>query len=147
MIDDVYNSKLLQLAGNITRLGLLVDAQATAKAHSKLCGSTITVSLNVEDGVISDYGQDVKACALGQSSASVVGSHIVGQTPATMRALRKTMMAMLKENGPAPEGDFADLKFLEPVREYKARHGSTLLVFDAVVAALDQIEGRGSAAA
>lgn len=147
MIDDVYNSKLLQLAGNITRLGLLVDAQATAKAHSKLCGSTITVSLNVEDGVISDYGQEVKACALGQSSASVVGSHIVGQTPATMRALRKTMMAMLKENGPAPEGDFADLKFLEPVREYKARHGSTLLVFDAVVAALDQIEGRGSAAA
>lgn len=147
MIDDVYNSKLLQLAGNITRLGLLVDAQATAKAHSKLCGSTITVSVNVEDGVISDYGQEVKACALGQSSASVVGSHIVGQTPATMRALRKTMMVMLKENGPAPEGDFADLKFLEPVREYKARHGSTLLVFDAVVAALDQIEGRGSAAA
>lgn len=140
MLDDIYNAKILEFAGNIPRLGRLDTPQATAKAHSRLCGSTVVVDLNVADGKVSDFAHDVKACALGQASASIMAQHVIGATPDELRELRETMRAMLKENGPAPEGRFEDLKFLEPVREYKARHASTLLTFDAVVDALDQIE-------
>ena len=140
MIDDVYNAKILEFAGNIPRLGKLEAPDASAKAHSKLCGSTITVDLKVSNGTITDYAHEVKACALGQSSASIVASHIVGAHADELRALKTTMYAMLKQGGPAPEGRFSALKFLEPVREYRARHASTLLVFDAVVDALDQID-------
>ena len=144
-INDVYNGKILEFAGNIGRIGRLENPDATAKAHSKLCGSTVTVDVRVADDRVVDYAQDVKACALGQSSASIVSRNVVGQRTDDLRALRTTMHAMLKENGPAPEGDFADLKFLEPVREYRARHASTLLVFDALVDALDQIEAKEAA--
>lgn len=140
MLDDIYNAKILEFAGNIPRLGRLDTPQATAKAHSRLCGSTVVVDLNVADGKVSDFAHDVKACALGQASASIMAQHVIGATPDELRELRETMRAMLKEHGPAPEGRFEDLKFLEPVREYKARHASTLLTFDAVVDALDQIE-------
>ncbi|MBD8876584.1 iron-sulfur cluster assembly scaffold protein [Roseibium polysiphoniae] len=140
MLDDIYNAKILEFAGNIPRLGRLDAPQASAKAHSRLCGSTVVVDLNVADGKVSDFAHDVKACALGQASASIMAQHVVGATPDELRELRETMRAMLKDNGPAPEGRFEDLKFLEPVREYKARHASTLLTFDAVVDALDQIE-------
>ncbi|MBS8260110.1 iron-sulfur cluster assembly scaffold protein [Roseibium polysiphoniae] len=140
MLDDIYNAKILEFAGNIPRLGRLDTPQATAKAHSRLCGSTVVVDLNVVDGKVSDFAHDVKACALGQASASIMAQHVIGATPDELRELRETMRAMLKDNGPAPEGRFEDLKFLEPVREYKARHASTLLTFDAVVDALDQIE-------
>ena len=144
-INDVYNGKILEFAGNIGRIGRLENPDATAKAHSKLCGSTVTVDVRVAGDRVVDYAQDVKACALGQSSASIVSRNVVGQRTDDLRALRTTMHAMLKENGPAPEGDFADLKFLEPVREYRARHASTLLVFDALVDALDQIEAKEAA--
>ncbi|MEP4033096.1 iron-sulfur cluster assembly scaffold protein [Roseibium polysiphoniae] len=140
MLDDIYNAKILEFAGNIPRLGRLDTPQATAKSHSRLCGSTVVVDLNVADGKVSDFAHDVKACALGQASASIMAQHVVGATTDELRELRETMRAMLKDNGPAPEGRFEDLKFLEPVREYKARHASTLLTFDAVVDALDQIE-------
>ncbi|WP_289035784.1 iron-sulfur cluster assembly scaffold protein [uncultured Roseibium sp.] len=140
MLDDIYNAKILEFAGNIPRLGRLDTPQASAKAHSRLCGSTVVVDLNVADGKVSDFAHDVKACALGQASASIMAQHVVGATPDELRELRETMRAMLKDNGAAPEGRFEDLKFLEPVREYKARHASTLLTFDAVVDALDQIE-------
>jgi NifU-like protein involved in Fe-S cluster formation len=140
MLDDIYNAKILEFAGNIPRIGRLEKPQATAKAHSRLCGSTVIVDLNVDEGKVSDFAHDVKACALGQASASIMARHVIGATPDELREVRETMRAMLKENGPAPEGRFADLKFLEPVREYKARHASTLLTFDAVVDALDQIE-------
>lgn len=140
MIDDVYNAKILEFAGNIPRLGRLEAPDASAKAHSKLCGSTITVDLKVSDGIVTDYAHEVKACALGQSSASIVASRIIGAEADELRALKATMYGMLKQGGPAPEGRFAALKFLEPVRDYRARHASTLLVFDAVVDALDQIE-------
>ncbi|HEY4192100.1 MAG TPA: iron-sulfur cluster assembly scaffold protein [Mesorhizobium sp.] len=140
MIDDVYNAKILSFAGNIGRIGRLERPDATAKAHSKLCGSTVTVDLAVDNGVVTDFAHDVKACALGQASSSIMAEHVVGASAEELRAVRETMLKMLKENGPPPEGRFADLKYLEPVRDYKARHASTLLTFDAVVDALDQIE-------
>ena len=140
MIDDVYNAKILGFAGNIGRIGRLDHPDATATAHSKLCGSTVAIDLNLQDGVVTDFAHIVKACALGQASSSVMASHVVGATAEELRAVRQTMLQMLKENGPPPEGRFADLKYLEPVRDYKARHASTMLTFDAVVDAIDQIE-------
>jgi NifU-like protein involved in Fe-S cluster formation len=142
MIDDVYNSKILEFAGNIPRIGRLDDADAEATAHSKLCGSKVTVWLKMQDDTITDFAHDVKACALGQASSSIMARNVIGAKSSEMREVRETMRAMLKENGPAPDGRFADLKFLEPVRDYKARHASTLLTFDAVVDAIGQIERR-----
>ena len=148
-INDVYNGKILEFAGNISRTGRLENPDATAKAHSRLCGSTVTVDVKMQGDTVADYAQDVKACALGQSSASILARNVVGQRADDLRALRQQMHAMLKEGGAAPGGDFADLAYLEPVREYRARHASTLLVFDALVDALDQVEAqeaRGAAA-
>lgn len=147
MIDDIYNAKILEFAGNIPRTTRLSEPDATAKAHSKLCGSTVTVDLKMDGDTVVDYGQEVKACALGQASSSIMAQHIVGATEEELRTVRMQMVAMLKEGGPAPTGRFADLQYLMPVRDYKARHASTLLVFDAVVDALEQIaEQRASAA-
>ncbi len=140
MIDDVYHAKILEFAGNIPRIGSLEDADATARAHSKLCGSTVKVWLKMDGDVVSDFAHDVKACALGQASSSIMANNIIGASTAELRRVREQMIAMLKENGPPPDGRFSDLQFLEPVRDYKARHASTLLTFDAVVDALDQIE-------
>lgn len=140
MIDDVYNAKILGFAGNIGRIGKLADADASAVAHSKLCGSTVIVHLKMDGETVSDFAHEVKACALGQASSSVMASHVVGSTSAELRALQETMRRMLKENGAPPDGRFADLKYLEPVRDYKARHASTMLTFDAVVDAIGQIE-------
>ena len=142
MIDDVYNARILDFAGNIPRIGTLENADAEASAHSKLCGSKVKVWLKMDGDQVADFAQDVKACALGQASSSIMARNIVGASAAELREVRETMRLMLKENGPAPEGRFADLKFLEPVRDYKARHASTLLTFDAVVDCLDQIEAR-----
>ena len=140
MIDDVYNAKILGFAGNIGRIGRLENPDASAMAHSKLCGSTVTIDLKMKDGVVTDFGHVVKACALGQASSSIMANHVVGATADELRAVRETMLKMLKENGAPPEGRFADLKYLEPVRDYRARHASTMLTFDAVVDAIGQIE-------
>jgi NifU-like protein involved in Fe-S cluster formation len=140
MSDAVYNKRILELAAEIPRLGRLLRPQASATAHSRLCGSTITVDLALAEGRISDYAQELKACALGQASASILARNILGATPEELRALRDDMRKMLKENGPPPAGKWADLAVLEPVRDYKARHASTLLPFDAVVGALDKID-------
>ena len=140
MIDDVYNAKILGFAGNIGRIGRLANPDASAMAHSKLCGSTVVVDLMMRDGVVTDFAHDVKACALGQASSSIMAQNVVGASADELRAVRETMRRMLKENGAPPDGRFGDLKFLEPVRDYKARHASTLLTFDAVVDAIDQIE-------
>ena len=142
MIDDVYNAKILGYAGNISRIGRLPEPDATATAHSKLCGSTVTIDLVVRDGVVTDFAHDVKACALGQASSAIMAENIVGATPEELRAVREGMRRMLKENGAPPQGRFEDLKYLEPVREYNARHASTMLTFDAVVDALQQIEAK-----
>lgn len=146
MIDDVYNSKLLHFAGNITCIGNLDAPDATAKAVSKLCGSSVAIDLKMEDGKVSQFAQQVKACALGQATASIVAENIIGATELELREAHREMLAMLKQEGPAPKGRFEDLKYLQPVRDYKARHASTLLVLDALIDALNQINSKKSAA-
>ena len=138
MLNDVYNARILDLAGNIPRLGRLESPDASATAHSKLCGSTVTVDLKMEGDTVADFAHEVKACALGQASSSVMARNVVGATADELREVRAAMQRMLKENGPAPGGRWSDLAVLEPVRDYKARHASTLLTFDAVVEALEQ---------
>jgi NifU-like protein involved in Fe-S cluster formation len=135
MVDDLYNPRILDLAGNIPRLGRLGHPDGSATAHSKLCGSTITVDLRLEGNAVSDFAQEVKACALGQASASILARNVVGATVGELTQARDQLRRMLKENGPPPEGRFAELRFLEPVREYRARHASTMLAFEAVVEA------------
>ncbi len=147
MIDDIYNRRILELAADIPRLGRLPRADASATAHSKLCGSTVTVDLVMDGDAVTDFAHDVKACALGQASSSIMARHVVGSTADELRALRDTVRRMLKENGPPPSGRWADIAVLEPVRDYKARHASTLLTFDAVVEAVGRIEAARTAAA
>ena len=142
MLNDVYNARILELAGNIPRLGRLENPDASATAHSKLCGSTVTIDLKMDGPVVQDFAHDVKACALGQASSSLMARHVVGARADELRELRETVRKMLKENGPAPSGPWADFAVLEPVRDYKARHASTLLTFDAVVSALDRVAGK-----
>jgi NifU-like protein involved in Fe-S cluster formation len=146
MLNEVYNARILELAGNIPRLGRLEAPDATATAHSKLCGSTVTVDLKMDGDTVTDFSHDVKACALGQASSSIMARHVVGSKAAELRSLRETVRKMLKENGAPPAGKWADIAVLEPVRDYKARHASTLLTFDAVTAAIDQIEAKRKAA-
>ncbi|MGL4323222.1 MAG: iron-sulfur cluster assembly scaffold protein [Beijerinckiaceae bacterium] len=144
MLDDVYNRRILALAADIPRLGRLSAPQASATVRSKLCGSTVTVDLSLADGRVSDFAHDVRACALGQASSSIMARHVIGATPDELRHVRDLVRAMLKDKGaPPPEGDrWEDIRVLEPVRDFKARHASTLLTFDAVVEALDTLEGR-----
>ena len=147
MLNDVYNEKILDLAGNIPRLGRLPAPDASATAHSKLCGSTVTVDVKMDGGEITDFAHDVKACALGQASSSIMARHVIGAKPDELRGLRETVRKMLKENGAPPTGKWADIALLEPVRDYKARHASTMLTFDAVVKAVDEIEAKRKQAA
>ena len=146
MLNEVYNSRILELAGNIPRLGRLAQPDATATAHSKLCGSTVTVDLRMDGDTVTDFSHEVKACALGQASSSIMARHVVGSNAGELRDLRETVRRMLKENGPPPAGKWADVAVLEPVRDYKARHASTLLTFDAVTDAIAQIEARRKSA-
>jgi SUF system NifU family Fe-S assembly protein len=146
MINEVYNKRIIELAGNIPRLGRLPDAQATATAHSKLCGSTVTVDLKMEGEEVTDFAHEVKACALGQASSSIMARHVIGANADELRNLRETVRKMLKENGTPPDGKWGDIAVLEPVRDYKARHASTMLTFDAVVDAVNQIEAKRKAA-
>lgn len=144
-LDEIYNTRILELAGEISRNGRLDHPDATASAHSKLCGSTIEVDLNVSGGRVTDFAQTVKACLLGQAAASIVAREIVGTSETEFHAIAAQMRAMLKEGGPPPTGRWADLAILEPVRHYKARHASTLLVFEAVEKAFAQIDETQSA--
>lgn len=150
MLDDVYNRRILELAADIPRQGRLANPDASATAHSKLCGSTVTVDLTMDGDTVTDFAHEVKACALGQASSSIMARNVVGSTAAELRDIREIARKLLKENGAAPSGKWEDLRVLEPVREYKARHASTLLTFDAVVDAISQIEAKrarsGSAA-
>jgi len=147
MLNEIYNKRILELAADIPRLGRLPDAHASATAHSKLCGSTVTVDLKVDDGTVTDFAHEVKACALGQASSSIMARLVVGSTPEELRQVREAMRRMLREGAAPPDGRWQDLRVLEPVRTFKARHASTLLTFDAVVDALDQLAGRPTASA
>jgi NifU-like protein involved in Fe-S cluster formation len=147
VFETIYTARILELAADIPRLGRLVAPGASATAHSRLCGSTVTVDLSLSDGRVSDFAQDVSACALGQASSSLMARHILGARPEELIALRETMRRMLKEDGPPPTGQWAEFAVLEPVRDYKPRHASTLLTFDAVVEALGRIAASPAAAA
>ncbi|MXQ13170.1 iron-sulfur cluster assembly scaffold protein [Microvirga makkahensis] len=140
MLNDIYSRRVLELAADIPLLGILPNADASAKAHSKLCGSTVTVHLKLDGGVVSAFAHEVKACALGQASSSIMARHVVGSTAGELRAVRDQMRRMLKESGPPPSGRWAELALLEPARDLKARHASILLTFDAVADALAQAE-------
>ncbi len=147
MINEIYNRQILGFAADIPRLQRLKAPDATAVAVSRLCGSKVTVDVSMKDGVVTDFGQEVKACALGQASSSIMARHVVGSTADELRTVRDQMYRMLKEEGPAPTGKWADLEALMPVRDFKARHASTLLTFDAVVDAIGQIEAKQKDAA
>ncbi|WP_428482175.1 iron-sulfur cluster assembly scaffold protein [Pyruvatibacter mobilis] len=139
-LNDVYNARILELAGNIPRIGKLEDAEASASAISKMCGSKVTVHLKMADGRVSDFAHEVHACALGQASSSVMARHVIGATRADIEQVRDQMRAMLKEEGDPPSGDWADLEVLLPARDFKNRHQSIMLTFDATLDAISQIE-------
>lgn len=141
-LSEIYNQRILELSASIPRGERLPDADATATAHSKLCGSTVTVDLKLAGDQVTAYGQTVKACLLGQAAASVMGHNILGSSTRELREVGTAMRKMLKAGGPPPEGRWADLAVLEPVKDYKARHASTLLVFDAVESALAAAEAK-----
>ena len=132
MLNDIYNAKILELAGNIPFCQRLSDPDGTSVKQSKLCGSKVSVDLKFTDGVVSHYGQEVRACALGQAACSIMARHVVGSNGEELCALRDQVFAMLKEDGSAPQGKWADIAALQPVKDFKARHPSTMLVFEAV---------------
>lgn len=141
-MDDIYNAKILEFAGNIPLTGTLENADAIAQAHSKLCGSKVKVWLAMDGDRVTGFAHDVKACALGQASSSIMARHVVGATAEELKQARADMLAMLKDGGDGPSGRFADMRYLLPVRDYKARHASTMLTFDAVVDCVTQIEAK-----
>ncbi|WP_210484525.1 iron-sulfur cluster assembly scaffold protein [Microvirga antarctica] len=145
MLNDIYNRRILELAAAIPHIGRLPDADASATARSRLCGSVVTVDLRLEGDRVTGFAHEVKACALGQASSAIMGRHVLDSTADELRAIRETARRILKEDGQAPEGRWADLAALEPLRDYKARHASILLTFDAVVDCLDQIARRDRA--
>lgn len=145
MIDEIYNDKILGYAAHIDKIGRLPHPDATAQKHSRICGSTVAVDLKMENGIVTDFAHIVRACALGQASSSLMASHIIGLTAGELRNLRQTIWLMLTEDGPAPDGKFADFACLQPIKDYKARQPSTMLTFDAVVDCIDQIENRKNA--
>lgn len=136
MIDDLYSAKLLRLAAELPRTGRLADPDATSEKVSRLCGSRVVVDVKLEGDRVSDFAQDVKACALGQAAASVLGAHVIGASLDEIETTRDAFRAMLKAGGPAPEGRFGDLALLAPVKDYPARHTSTLLAFEAAAEAV-----------
>lgn len=144
--DDIYSQKLLELAAAMPRTERLQAPQATARAHSKLCGSRVEIDLVMDRDVVTNYGQTVRACLLGQTAASIMGREIVGSSAGELREIGAAIRKMLKQGGPPPSGKWGDLALLEPVRDYKARHASTLLVFDAVEDAIAQIEAKRAGA-
>ena len=143
MLNEVYNRRILELAAAIPRIGRLEQPDASATALSKLCGSTVTIDLKMDGDTVTDFAHEVKACALGQASSSIMARNIVGSKASELKALREGVRKKLKENGAPPaNGKWTYIAVLEPVRGYKARHASTLLTFDAVVDAIDQIEAK-----
>lgn len=146
MIDDLYSAKILKLAANMPRAGRLAAPDASSEKVSKLCGSRVVVDVTVEGDRVSDFAQDVKACALGQASAAVLGAAIMGASLAEIELARDAFRDMLKAGGPAPNGRFSDLSMLAPVKDYPARHTSTLLAFEATAEAVRRAVERTSRA-
>lgn len=136
MIDDLYSARILKLAADMPHAGRLPAPDATSEKVSKLCGSKIIVDVTVEDGKVADFAQDVRACALGQAAAAVLGEKVIGASLEEIEVARDALRAMLKADGPPPEGRFSELSVLAPVKDYPARHTSTLLAFEAAAEAV-----------
>ncbi len=137
-MDDLYSSRILQLAADMPRAGRLIAPDASAERTAKLCGSRIRADVIVADGRVVDFAQDVEACALGQAAAAVLGANVIGATAYEIEDARDALRGMLKNRGGPPKGRFADLAVLEVVRDYPARHASTLLAFEAAAAATNE---------
>lgn len=146
MIDDLYSAKILTLAANMPRAGRLVAPDASSEKVSKLCGSRIHVDVKVKDGAVADFAQEVKACALGQAAAAILGEHVIGAKLDEIVAARDSLKSMLKSGGPAPSGRFKDLAVLAPVKDYPQRHTSTMLAFEAAVEAVRKATARTTGA-
>ncbi|WP_300574514.1 iron-sulfur cluster assembly scaffold protein [Phenylobacterium sp.] len=146
MIDDLYSARLLKLAANMPRAGRLAQPDGTSEKVARLCGSRVVVDVALDGDRVIDFAQDVKACALGQAAAAVLGTHVVGASLAEIEMARDAFRAMLKDGADAPVGRFSDLSMLAPVKDYPARHASTLLAFEATVDAVRQAMARTSPA-
>ena len=136
----LYSGRILALASDIPHSERLENPTASAKRRSPLCGSTVTVDVVLQDGKIADYGQDVKACALGQAAASVVGGAVIGLERSDIEKAREQLKAMLKSDGPPPDEPFSGLSVLEPAKNYKNRHASIMLTLDALSDAMEEAE-------
>jgi NifU-like protein involved in Fe-S cluster formation len=136
----LYSGRILALAADMPRTERLGAPTATAKRRAPLCGSNVTVDLQIEDGIVTDYAQDVKACALGQAAAAIVGKNIVGLSVSEVQAGRDALFAMLKSDGPVPPAPFAEFEVLQPAKDYKNRHASIMLAFDATLDAISEAQ-------
>ncbi len=141
----LYSNRILALAAEIPLQGRLEAPDATVRKRAPLCGSTVTVDVTLKDGRIAEYGQEVRACALGQAAASIVGAHVIGRTPDEIRTARSALKAMLKEDAATPPAPFDGLELLRPAQEYKNRHASIMLALDALSEALEQAQGKSCA--
>ena len=139
---EIYSLKIMQIAGAAPPAKRLKNPDAQTKRISRVCGSTIEVGLKLKDGVVSEYAQETNACVLGQASASILAANIVGCTPDELKQVRREVAAMLKEGGEPPSGKWAQMKHLQPVKDFPQRHASTMLGFNAVVDCLEKIEGK-----
>ncbi|WP_317993315.1 iron-sulfur cluster assembly scaffold protein [Bartonella gliris] len=140
MIDNIYSEKILEYAAHISKIGRLNNPDATSKKRAHICGSTATVDLKVANHTVTDFAQEVRACVLGQAAASLLAYHIIGQTTQNLKLLREIIYQMLTEDGPPPSAPFEAFSCLQPIKDYKARHTSTMLIFDAVIDCIEQIE-------
>lgn len=145
MIDDLYSAKVLALAANMPRAGRLASPQATAERIAKLCGSRVLVDIAMDGDRVVDFAQEVQACALGQASAAVLGANVIGASIDELQLARDALSAMLKTDGPLPSGRFSDLRVLQPVKAFPARHASALLAFEAALAAAREAAARTTA--
>jgi NifU-like protein involved in Fe-S cluster formation len=140
MAQSLYNSEILRLATEIPHQHRLDAPQASVRKVSPICGSRVIVDMDVFDGHVVRFGQEVNACALGQASAAILGQHILGRTAAELRQAREALSAFLKGHGPAPSGDFSALEIFTPAISYRSRHGAIMLPFDAAAEAAENLE-------
>ena len=133
----LYSARILALAADMPFTERLPAPHGTARKRSPLCGSTVTVDVVLEDGRITAFGQDVKACALGQASAAILGEVVIGRSVDELRKAQLELLAMLKDNGPVPEAPFEAYELLSPAREYRNRHASIMLALEATLAAIE----------
>jgi len=146
MIDELYSARILSLAANLPHSGRLTMPEGTGERVAKLCGSKAIVDVVLDtEGRVADFAQDVKACALGQAAAGVVGESVIGASVAEIADARDAMLAMLKSGGEGPEGRFEGLRALKLVADYPARHASTMVAIEATLDAVRQASARDTA--